>query len=62
MKTLNYENYACWEPEESTMRKVIYLDDHRGMRVRCKNNKADTLWNVIFTGLCLSVLVVLFLH
>jgi hypothetical protein len=58
------------DEEEAVMNDVIYLFendnarryDRRRAGTHVKKNNGDKFWNVFFIGLCLSVLVVLFLH
>jgi hypothetical protein len=56
-----------WAVEEEYENNIIYLRDYHPAetarpRVEKKNGGADTFWNLLFVGACLSVLVVLFLH
>lgn len=62
MKAVNFDNREHWGHEEGAMKNVIYLYDYTKARTRRKRNNSDIFWNVVFTGLCLSVLVILFLH
>jgi hypothetical protein len=68
MRTVNTQRYDTWD-EESRVDNVIYLPyryayDGRRARSRRRHSasRSDAFWNVIFTVLCLSVLVCLFLH
>jgi hypothetical protein len=65
MKAVSCESYEHWTREDAAAcNNIIYLSDYapRRMRSRRRKNNGDLLWNVIFVGLCLSVLVILFLH
>lgn len=68
MRTVNTRRYDTWD-DEVRMNNIIYLRERyshsrRRPRSRRKQNadRPDLFWNVIFTALCLSVLVCLFLH
>lgn len=62
MKTGHYENCARCEQEPVVMNRVIYLYDPKRASVRRKEKNSAVFWNVLFTGLCLSVLIIVFLH
>ncbi len=62
MKAVNYARHDEWRREEEPSNNVIYLYDNRRVRSRRRKKNPDVFWNVLFSGLCLSVLVVLFLH
>lgn len=60
MKAANCETYDRWNENPKAVRKVIYLEDHRPARSRRRVNTGDAFWNIVFGGLCLTVLVLLF--
>jgi hypothetical protein len=67
MRTANTQRNDTWD-DEARMNDIIYLPQHhyyerkRTYRRRRSRGSSDAFWNVIFTVLCLSVLVCLFLH
>lgn len=68
MRTVNTQRYDIRD-DEMRVNDIIYLQDRcaydrRRPRSRRRRNagRSDMFWNVIFSALCLSVLVCLFLH
>ena len=62
MKTDTCQRYERQHEEYVTTNNIIYLYDPKRATSRHKRNVSDVIWNVLFVGLCLSVLIVLFLH
>jgi hypothetical protein len=70
MRTVNTQRYDIWDDEVPT-NNIIYLRERyaynrRRPRTRSRRRqntgRSDMFWNIVFTVLCLSVLVCLFLH
>ncbi len=68
MRTVSTQRYETWD-DEVRINDIIYLPQRpiyerkRAYRRRRRSaGRSDLFWNVIFTVLCLSVLVCLFLH
>lgn len=62
MTTGNARKYDYNRAEATAGARVININDHRRAVSRQKKRNTDAAWNMIFIGLCLSVLVVLFFH
>jgi hypothetical protein len=58
VKTTRYD----WRAEGAAPAQIIDIRAHRRTVSRRKNSGGDLFWNVLFVGLCLSVLIVLFFH
>lgn len=68
MQTGSSRRYDAWD-SEAELNNIIYLpyrSTYNQKRSRSRRRKraisSDAIWNAIFATLCLSVLVVLFLH
>ncbi len=68
MKAAETQLYDTWN-DAARANEIIYLrdrqaHDRRRSRSRRRRNtgSSEVFWNVIFSALCLSVLVCLFLH
>ena len=71
MKTASCREWDGMNPNRQRPNDIIYLyerhhDERRPNERRTKSGRrkrnGDIFWNVFFTVMCLSVLVILFLH
>lgn len=64
MTTRHYNRYTTGGTGARVPAEIIDIQDYRRAPVRHTRRKksSDNFWNMVFMGLCLSVLVVLFFH
>jgi hypothetical protein len=62
MTTSHYSRHEQWAPVRRAPCDIIRIGDSQSRAAKRRNKRSDVFWNVVFAGLCLSVLVVLFCH